>query len=214
MTKHNNLLLSLLLVFSPCLINGAPTKAPILSPADGALPAYHCNDAPAWVGPTFTPKHCATAMAQFFVQKLLVHGDVVFEFQAASARSGPRYPPQKTPQKFTYGELTRVSVRYLHSRRTMMCIVEETADVKRSLTGTCTMAIVMLAAFDPEELPGVPLGRSFSLKDVASYSDVWDAARQVKDNCISRYLATNETMHESGGGLNFTSLTGWSAIGR
>lgn len=72
------------------------------------------------------------------------------------------------------------------------------------------MAIVMLGIFDPEELPGVHPGRLFSLMDVASYSDAWNAVRQVKDNCISRYLATNETLQDSGGELNFVSQTGWS----
>ena len=75
------------------------------------------------------------------------------------------------------------------------------------------MAIVMLAAFHPEELPGVPAHRSYNSMDVASYSDVWNAAKQVKDNCISVYVAFNETMSESGGGINFRSQTGWSATG-
>ena len=75
------------------------------------------------------------------------------------------------------------------------------------------MAIVMLAAFHPEELPGVPSHRLFGLMDVASYQDVWNAVKQVKDNCISVYLAVNGTKSESGGGMNFRSQTGWSAIG-
>ena len=75
------------------------------------------------------------------------------------------------------------------------------------------MAIVMLVAFFPEELPGVPPSRVFDLTDVASYNDVWDAVRQVMDNCISKYLAINETIPESKGGLNFRSQTGWSAFG-
>lgn len=101
---------------------------------------------------------------------------------------------------------------------TVECIhcneLQEIADLERSLTGTCTMAIVMLATFHPEELPGVPPSKLFNLMDVACYNDAWKAVRQVKDNCISRYLATNETMQESGEGLNFRSQTGWSAIGR
>ena len=87
------------------------------------------------------------------------------------------------------------------------------ANLEHSLTGTCTMAIVMLVTFYPEELPGIPPSRTFSLMDVASYMDVWNAVRQVMDNCISRYLATNETMQEIGGNISFRSQTGWSAIG-
>lgn len=75
------------------------------------------------------------------------------------------------------------------------------------------MAIVMLAAFHPEELPGVPASRLFRLMDVASYSDVWNAVKEVKENCISVYLTANGTMSESGGGMNFRSQTGWSAVG-
>ena len=75
------------------------------------------------------------------------------------------------------------------------------------------MAIVMLAAFHPEELPGVPASRLYSLMDVASYKDMWNAVKVVKDNCISVYLTVNGTMSESGGGLNFRSQTGWSAVG-
>ena len=75
------------------------------------------------------------------------------------------------------------------------------------------MAIVMLAAFLPEDLPGVPPSRVFSLMDVASYKDVWNAVKLVMNNCISKYLATNETIPESKGGVRFTSQTGWSAFG-
>lgn len=180
MTKCRHIL-SLFLLISPYLINGAPTTAPVSLPADDALSTYYCSDSPAWSGPSFYPKDCAAAMAQFFLQELLVHGDVLFEFLAVGARQRTRYPPQNMPEKFTYG--------------------------------TCTMAIVMLVAFYPEELPGIPPSTVFSLMDVASYADVWNAVREVMDNCISRYLATNETMQESGGGINFLSQTGWSAIG-
>lgn len=75
------------------------------------------------------------------------------------------------------------------------------------------MAIVMLASFQAEDLPGVPSSRQFTLTDVASYADVWSAVKQVMENCISKFLATNETIQESGSGLNFRSLTGWSAFG-
>ena len=75
------------------------------------------------------------------------------------------------------------------------------------------MAIVMLATFNPNELPGVQPSALFSLMDIASYNDVWNAVRQVLDNCISKYLAVNETMQESGRGTNFLSRTGWSPIG-
>ncbi len=75
------------------------------------------------------------------------------------------------------------------------------------------MAIVMLAVFDPEELPGVHPSRLFSKMDVASYNDGWNAVRQVMDNCISKILAINKTMHENGSGVNFLSDTGWSPIG-
>ena len=97
----------------------------------------------------------------------------------------------------------------MHSRNQ----VREMADLRCSLTGTCTMAIVMLAAFLPEDLPGVPPSRVFSLMDVASYNDVWNAVKQVMNNCISKYLAINETIPEIKGGVKFTSQTGWSAFG-
>ena len=87
------------------------------------------------------------------------------------------------------------------------------ADLEQSLTETCTMAIVMLAAFHPEGLPGVPPSRVFALTDVASYNDAWNAVKQVMNNCISKYLAVNETVPESGGGMNFISQTGWSGFG-
>lgn len=75
------------------------------------------------------------------------------------------------------------------------------------------MAIVMLATFFPGELPGVPPSRVFGLMDVASYNDVWNAVKQVMNNCISKYLAFNETVQESNGRVNFRSQTGWSAFG-
>ena len=75
------------------------------------------------------------------------------------------------------------------------------------------MAIVMLAAFFPDELPGISPSRVFSLMDVASYNDAWNAVRQVMNNCISKYLAINKTISKSQGGVNFRSQTGWSAFG-
>lgn len=99
----------------------------------------------------------------------------------------------------------------------MRCVVwrelNEKADAEWFSSDTCTMAIIMLAAFHPGELPGVPAHKLYGLMDVASYSDVWNAVKQVKDNCISVYVAVNETMSESGEGINFRSQTGWSAIG-
>ena len=73
------------------------------------------------------------------------------------------------------------------------------------------MAIVMLVAFSPEDLPGIR--PSISLTDVASYNDVWNAVRKVMDNCISKYLAINKTIPERKGGVTFRSQTGWHAFG-
>lgn len=107
MTKCHHIL-SLFLLISPYLINGAPTTAPVSLPADDALSTYYCSDSPAWSGPSFYPKDCTAAMAQFFLQELLVHGDVLFEFLAVGARQRTRYPPQNMPEKFTYGKPTCV----------------------------------------------------------------------------------------------------------
>lgn len=74
------------------------------------------------------------------------------------------------------------------------------------------MAIVMLAAFYPNEVPSIPSSKVFPREDVASYEDVWKAVKQVMDNCISRYLTASETRHDTGG-LKFRSQTGWSATG-
>ena len=75
------------------------------------------------------------------------------------------------------------------------------------------MAIVMLSAFDPMDLPGSQPSRMFGRTDMASYSDVWNAVKQVMNNCISEYLAVDKTTSKSGGGANFRSQTGWSAFG-
>ena len=75
------------------------------------------------------------------------------------------------------------------------------------------MAIVMLSNFYPGELPGEDPTTIYSIRDFATYHDVWNAVKQVKDNCISRYLAINQTMREPGGRVNFRSQTGWSAVG-
>ena len=101
MTKYLQRLLFFLLAISPNLSNGAPNTQSISLPPGTDLSTYHCNDSPAWSGPSFFPKDCTTAMSQFFVQELLVHDQVVFEFLAVGIRSRSRYPPQQTPQKFT-----------------------------------------------------------------------------------------------------------------
>ena len=209
-------LLSLLLVISACLVSGSPTSASISSPVDDALSNFYCSDSPSWSGPSFFPRDCATALAQFAVNEQLVHEDVPFEFLAVGGRAQSRYASQETPRKYSYGE-SAVPVSRTCGQGTPKCIpckpVREMADLRCSLTGTCTMAIVMLVAFFPEELPGVPPSSVFSLMDIASYNDVWNAVRQVMDNCISKYLGINETIPERKEGLNFRSQTGWSAFG-
>ena len=109
MTKsYQNVLL--LLFMSPYLINGAPTTAPISLPSNDALSTYYCNDSPAWSGPSFFPKDCATAVSRFYVQEILTHEDEVFEFLAIGARPQLRYPSQHTPRKYTYGAPTRTDL--------------------------------------------------------------------------------------------------------
>lgn len=104
MMKNPHILLLFLQVISFHLISAAPTTTSISLPVDEALSAYHCNDSPDWSGSSFYPKDCKTAISQFFLQEVLVHGDVVFEFEAVGARAQTRYPLQKTPQKFTYSK--------------------------------------------------------------------------------------------------------------
>ena len=203
------------LVISAYLVSGSPTSAFILSPVDDVLSTYYCSDSSAWSGGSFSPRDCATALARFCVNELSVHEDVVFEFLAVGGRAQSRYPSQVTPRKYTYGEFAVHVLRtYGQGTKCIPCNqAREMAHLRRFLTGTCTMAIVMLAAFFPEELPSVPPSRVFSLTDVASYNDVWNAVRQVMDNCISKYLAINKTIQESKGEVNFRSQTGWSAFG-
>ena len=110
MTKYYHLFFLLLLAILPKPSNAAPKIPPISLPADDALFTYYCNDSPAWSGPSFFPKDCATAVSRFFVRELLVHGNVLFEFLAVGAHPGSRYPSQNTPQKFTYGKNTGTRV--------------------------------------------------------------------------------------------------------
>ena len=213
---YHSSLLSLLLVISAYLVSGWPTSTSIVSPVDDALSTYYCSDSPTWSGPSFFPRDCATALAQFAVNEQLVHEDVVFEFLAVGGRAQSRYASQETPRKYRYRKFA-VHVPQTYGQETPKCIpcnqVREMADLKCSLTGTCTMAIVMLVAFFPEDLPGVEPSRVFSLMDIASYNDVWNAVKQVMNNCISKYLGINETIAERKEGLTFTSQTGWSAFG-
>ncbi len=75
------------------------------------------------------------------------------------------------------------------------------------------MAIVMLASFDPEELPGIQPWRLFPLMDIGSYRDAWNAVRHVASNCISPFLTTNRTLMPEFGAPNFVSETGYSDFG-
>lgn len=216
LTRYHQIFVPLLLVISPYLTSGAPTSASVSLSGDDALSTYYCSDSLTWSGPSFFPKNCATAVAMFLVEKHSVHEDMPFEFLAFDDHARSRYPSQRTPQKFSYGKLP-VYIRQIYGRETANYILsmylQEMADLGQPLTDTCTMAIVMLAAFYPGELPGVSPSRVFGLTDVASYDDAWNAVRQVMDNCISKYFATNQTIADSGGGMNFRSQTGWSAFG-
>ena len=103
MMKSQYILLVFILSISEYLVTGAPTTY-ISSPAEDALSTYLCTDLQTWSTTHFYPKHCATAVSQFFVQELLVHGDAILEFHGVGAHAQSRYPSEMLPQKFTYGE--------------------------------------------------------------------------------------------------------------
>ena len=107
--------LSLPLVISPYLLNGAPTSDSALLSVDDALYTYYCNDSPTWSGPSFFPRDCATALARFSVGELLVRGDAVFEFLAVDDHARSRYPSQRTPRKYMYGKFP-VQIRQTYGR--------------------------------------------------------------------------------------------------
>lgn len=75
------------------------------------------------------------------------------------------------------------------------------------------MAIVMLASFEPRDLPGVHPSRLFPLMDTGSYREAWTAVRQVSSNCISPFLTANRTLDPDLGASNFVSETGYSDFG-
>ena len=114
-------LLSLLVVVSAYLVSGSPTSASILLPVDDALSTYYCSDSPNWSGPSFFPRHCATALARFSVAETLVDEDVVYEFLAVGGRAQSRYVSQQTPRKYTYGEFA-VHDPQTYSQETPECI--------------------------------------------------------------------------------------------
>ena len=99
------------LLISPYLVHGVPTAMPLSIQTDDTPLPYTCTDSPAWSGTSFNPRNCATAMSQFFVQELLVHGDAVFEFRAVGAQPRTRYPLEDTPIKFEHGEPVHVRSR-------------------------------------------------------------------------------------------------------
>lgn len=112
MTQYHRFFLSLILVISPYLISGAPTSASISLPKDDVLSTYHCTDYPAWNGPSFNPRHCVTAASQFYLE-VFEHRDMLFEFRVIGGRAQSRYPSQRTPQRFTFGESPYEFVKHL-----------------------------------------------------------------------------------------------------
>lgn len=116
MATVHNILLTLIQAILPYLISGASSSPSVSLSVDNTLSTCYCNDSPAWSGPSFHPKDCATAVSQFFLQEVLVHGSVIFEFLAVSGGAQSRYPSQLLPQKFTYGETTRIYHRKPFSR--------------------------------------------------------------------------------------------------
>ncbi len=52
------------------------------------------------------------------------------------------------------------------------------------LLGGCTVAIVMLSFFNPEDLPGQPPARTRYSHSVTTFNDVWRAGQFVFENCI------------------------------
>ena len=81
------------------------------------------------------------------------------------------------------------------------------------------MAIVMLASFDPQDLPGVHPARLFPLMDTGSYREAWSAVRHVASNCISPFVveaaAGRRTVseEEEEGKVGFVSETGYGSFG-
>ena len=69
------------------------------------------------------------------------------------------------------------------------------------------MAIVMLSTFEPGQVPGLGVDSQRSHTDVATYAEIWNAARSVLDTCIEEY--SNTRPH----GVNFMSSLGWTYAG-
>ena len=80
--------------------------------------------------------------------------------------------------------------------------------------GTCTMTIASLSNFFPYELPEISPLRVYPTSDIATYEDIWQAVKNVANNCISPFFAAGAAQSLESSSLQFVSDTGFGVTGK
>lgn len=70
------------------------------------------------------------------------------------------------------------------------------------LSGGCTVAIVMLSFFNPEDLPGQPPARTRYSHSVTTFNNIWRAGQFVFENCIQYRRSPEPGWNNAGEGLS------------
>ena len=156
------LCLFVFLLFSTSHVEATPTHKPANFSASN--PSI-CVTSPEWSTPNLTPKDCIAAAMRFNVRDLAQHEGQSFEFVPYGRKPRSGLAIQRTPKRYTYSKLSMSYSRNLEKGRERRLIGARRVD-------SCTMAVVNLAAFSPEDIPGMRPEKLFPLTDIGKYEDI------------------------------------------
>ena len=129
-----------------------------------------CAHNPDWAAAQCNFKHCVAALQQVWILEKFYNG-IEYEFCGHGQRPRTRLEKRIAPQIFKAGKSHTSS------------IADRTPVNKGSLLpGSCTIAVINLSHFPPDQLPGRPFNH-YPETGVAAYSEIFHAAEMVLEKC-------------------------------
>ena len=178
-----------LLIANICFFSLSGTVAPLttlpvtaslnLSPTNNSLslPDYRkCVNLPSWSDNRFDPFVCRQAF-EYARSVESPHLNRKFEFLPNNEPPRTRYERMETPRRYNMGENSGSIGLSADTVVSMDMLTKHT-------TGGCTVAIVMLSFFNPQDLPGQPADRRRYDHSVTTFGRIFDAGRFVKECCV------------------------------
>ena len=146
--------------------------------------AFVCTHMPAWVGTGYVDGSCEAALSRLYTTEVARHHDRMLEFVGRGTTPHlPNFVP--TPKIYTVGE----QQAYIVNETSRLPVTER--------KGSCVVAVVMLSDFGRQHLPNAPGTGPFLRSDIATWNDIYSAAKDLASECVSH-------LH----------VVGWTAAGK